>query len=62
MSTEWPLTPLLSLHPLQLLYNDLSPMESHHCTAAWAVLTSNENDFLKALPAKVCLFIVKNHA
>lgn len=36
-------------HPLAVLYNDTSVMESHHASASWSVLLRPENDFLCCL-------------
>ena len=37
----------------QMMYNDASPMENHHCSAAFGVLHSNGNNFLGHLPREV---------
>ena len=37
----------------QLMYNDLSPMESHHLAAAFGLLRDPQNNFLGHLPRKV---------
>ena len=42
-----PLVPLSSTHsPLQVLYNDLSPMENHHSAAAFTILLDKDCNFL----------------
>ncbi len=37
---------------LQILYNDVSPMESHHLASAFALLKDPSYDFLEAMPSK----------
>ncbi len=57
MSLTWPRVdsiPLISLLVKQLLYNDQSPMENHHLSAAFLVARKEGSDFLGELPRKVC--------
>ena len=44
--------PLL-YHRIQLLYNDLSPMENHHVAASFAILRRDGNNFLGHLQRRV---------
>eukprot|EP00798_Chlamydomonas_sp_ICE-L_P016252 gene16252-22428_t len=39
--------------PLALLYNDVSPMENHHISAAFTLLKDRDCNFLEKLPRKV---------
>eukprot|EP00741_Cyanophora_paradoxa_P015605 tig00020902_g15065.t1 len=36
--------------PLALLYNDRSPLESHHASAAWVALREPQHNFLQSMP------------
>eukprot|EP00741_Cyanophora_paradoxa_P007722 tig00001187_g7471.t1 len=36
--------------PLAILYNDRSPLESHHVAAAWRSIREPQHDFLRSLP------------
>eukprot|EP00741_Cyanophora_paradoxa_P013200 tig00000178_g12752.t1 len=36
--------------PLAILYNDRSPLESHHVAASWRALRESEYNFLQAMP------------
>ena len=38
---------------MQLLYNDLSPMENHHSAAAFGIMRQPGNNFMDHLPRKV---------
>ena len=38
---------------MQLLYNDLSPMENHHLAAAFGIMRQPGNNFMDHLPRKV---------
>ena len=38
---------------LAVRYNDKAPMENHHLAAAFALMKSNEFNFLRRLPIKV---------
>ena len=38
---------------MQLLYNDLSPMENHHVASAFAAMRKPGNNFMANLPRKV---------
>eukprot|EP00741_Cyanophora_paradoxa_P021311 tig00021348_g20571.t1 len=36
--------------PLALLYNDRSPLESHHASAGWRAMRAREHDFMEGVP------------
>lgn len=40
--------------PLQLLYNDLSPMENHHLAASFQIMAQDQFNFLARAPPQVC--------
>jgi hypothetical protein len=41
--------------PLAILYNDRSPMENHHLASAFALLNSEDHNFMRRIPHKVRL-------
>eukprot|EP00741_Cyanophora_paradoxa_P018630 tig00021072_g17980.t1 len=42
--------PRLHFRPLALRYNDRSPLESHHASAAWIALRESRHNFLQGMP------------